>query len=118
MNLEELAVAQVGEAIGKGRAGDIRTRGARPGRTVPSFRRFRDGKVERHISAHLITLGFALLSGHLKAHGRSQCDTALRNENHAGVIYPAPEGALAGSVEGSLRFEAITILSDSTATTS
>ena len=60
----------------------------------------------------LITFSVALLSDDLKAQGLGQGDMALRNEGHAGVTYPDAEGALADKVEGSLRFEPITMLSD------
>jgi hypothetical protein len=56
---------------------------------------------------------FALLSvNHLNAQGLGQGDMALKNEGHAGVVYPESGGGTAVDLKGSLRFEPITMLGD------
>jgi hypothetical protein len=46
------------------------------------------------------------------AQGLGQGDMALKNEGHAGIVYPESDTDIAAELKGSLRFEPITMLGD------
>ncbi|NUB45914.1 hypothetical protein GEU84_016070 [Fertoebacter nigrum] len=58
-------------------------------------------------------IGLVLVSaGYLGAQGFGEGDMAMRNEGHAGVVYPESGSGMAVEIKGSLRFEPITMLAD------
>ncbi|MGL4235963.1 hypothetical protein [Tabrizicola sp.] len=61
----------------------------------------------------LVAAVFALLSvAHVDAQGLGQGDMALKNEGHSGIVHPDSGTEIADQLQGSLRFEPITMLSD------
>jgi hypothetical protein len=64
-------------------------------------------------SPFLISAVLALLAvTQTEAQGLGQGDMALKNEGHTGIVHPDASAAVAAKIEGSLRFEPITMLGD------
>ncbi|MGL4238604.1 hypothetical protein [Tabrizicola sp.] len=61
----------------------------------------------------LIAVAFALLTvTNVDAEGLGQGDMALENEGHSGIVQPESGTEIADQLEGSLRFEPMTMLGD------